>query len=38
MTAGHLDPGDVWDLEDEETLAAVRLLLDQYAPSETENG
>ena len=27
MTAGRLDAGGVWDLEDEEALAAVRTLL-----------
>jgi hypothetical protein len=31
MTAGRLDAGGVWDLEDEEALAAVRTLLSQYA-------
>lgn len=34
MTAGRLDAGGVWDLEDEEALAAVRLLLTQYADAE----
>jgi hypothetical protein len=29
MTAGRIDAGGVWDLEDEEALAAVRLLLEQ---------
>jgi hypothetical protein len=27
MTAGHLDSGAVWDLEDDEALAAARDLL-----------
>jgi hypothetical protein len=31
MTAGRLDPGGVWDLEDEEALTAVRTLMDQHA-------
>ncbi len=31
MTAGRLDAGGVWDLEDEEALAAARTLIDQYA-------
>ena len=34
MTAGRLDAGGVWDLEDEEALAAVRVLLSQYAQGE----
>ena len=34
MTAGRLDPGAVWDLEDEEALAAVRVLLSQYSKTE----
>ncbi|MCI0637693.1 MAG: hypothetical protein L0Y72_16080 [Gemmataceae bacterium] len=34
MTAGRMDPGGVWDLEDEEALAAVRLLLSQYTEPE----
>jgi hypothetical protein len=29
MTAGRVDAGGVWDLEDEEALAAVRVLLSQ---------
>ena len=29
MTAGRLDPGGVWDLEDEEALAAARILIEQ---------
>ena len=36
MTAGRLDPGGVWDLEDEEALAAAITLIDQY--SELEPG
>jgi hypothetical protein len=31
MTAGRLDGGGVWDLEDEEALAAARTLLEQYS-------
>jgi hypothetical protein len=34
MTAGHLDAGGVWDLEDEEALAAARTLIDQHAELE----
>jgi hypothetical protein len=33
MAAGRLDAGAVWDLEDDEALAAVRVLLNQYADS-----
>jgi hypothetical protein len=29
-TAGRLDEGGVWDLEDEEALAAARKLLSRY--------
>ena len=31
MTAGRLDSGGVWDLEDEEALAAARALIGQYS-------
>ena len=31
MTAGRLDSGGVWDLEDEEALAAARTLIEQYS-------
>ncbi len=31
MTAGRLDPGGVWDLEDEEALQAARTLIQQYS-------
>jgi hypothetical protein len=34
MTAGRLDAGGVWDLEDEEALAAVHMLLQQYSQGE----
>jgi hypothetical protein len=30
MTAHRLDHGGVWDLEDEEALAAAKTLIDQY--------
>ncbi len=30
MTAGRLEPGGVWDLEDQEALAAARTLLAEY--------
>lgn len=29
MTAGRMDPGSVWDLEDEEALAAANILIEQ---------
>jgi hypothetical protein len=35
MTAGRLDPGGVWDLEDEEALAAARTLIEQYSKVES---
>ena len=35
MTAGRMDAGAVWDLEDEEALAAVRVLLSQYTQART---
>ncbi len=35
MTAGRTDAGGVWDLEDEEALAAARELLEQYKSAET---
>ena len=31
MTAGRLDPGGVWDLEDEEAMAAAKTLIGQYS-------
>lgn len=31
MTAGRLDSGGVWDLEDEEALAAAMTLIEQYS-------
>src|SRR2546423_575633 len=34
MTAGRLDAGGVWDLEDEEALAAARTLIEQYSDLE----
>ena len=33
-TAGRLDPGGVWDLEDEEALAAATILIEQYSELE----
>lgn len=33
-TAGRLDAGGVWDLEDEEALAAAKTLIDQYSAIE----
>ena len=35
MTAGRLDAGGIWDLEDEEALAAARTLLEQYSEVES---
>ena len=35
MTAGRLDAGGVWDLEDGEALAAARVLLAEQAGSES---
>ena len=34
MTAGRMDAGGDWDLEDEEALAAARELLAQSAATE----
>jgi hypothetical protein len=34
MTAGRLDAGAVWDLEDGEALAAARTLLSEHAQTE----
>ena len=31
MTAGRLDAGGVWDLEDDEALSAARTLIAQYS-------
>jgi hypothetical protein len=33
-TAGRLDASGVWDLEDEEALAAAKILLEQHAEVE----
>ncbi len=33
-TAGRLDAGGVWDLEDEEALAAAKTLIAQYSEPE----
>ena len=33
-TAGRLDPGGAWDLEDEEALAAAKTLIEQYSELE----
>ena len=35
MTAGRLDAGGVWDLEDEEALAAARVLIDECMGAES---
>ncbi len=34
MTAGRLEAGAVWELEDDEALAAVHVLLGQYPKAE----
>ena len=34
MTAGRLDAGGVWDLEDEEALEAAKTLLDQHSQAQ----
>ena len=31
MVAGRVDAGGVWDLEDDEALAAARVLIEQHA-------
>jgi hypothetical protein len=36
-TAGRLDSGGVWDLEDEEALAAARTLIEQYSDTGSGN-
>lgn len=36
MTAGRLDAGGVWDLEDDEALAAARQLIEQYSEIDAE--
>src|SRR5437764_15136187 len=36
MTAGRMDPGGVWDLEDEEALAAAKALIGQYSEIASE--
>ncbi len=35
-TAGHLSASAVWDLEDEEALAAAKVLLEQHSEVESE--
>ena len=31
MAAGRMDAGGVWDLEDDEALAAARVLIEQHS-------
>lgn len=38
MTAGRLDAGGVWDLEDDEALSAARTLIEQYSESDPQVG
>jgi len=35
MTAGRLDASGIWDLEDDEALAAARTLIEQYSDIES---
>jgi hypothetical protein len=34
-TAERLEPGDVWDLEDEEALTAAKTLIAEYSQAES---
>lgn len=36
MTAGRLDSSGVWDLEDDEALAAAKTLIEQHSEVESE--
>jgi hypothetical protein len=36
MTAGRLDSGGVWELEDDEALAAAKTLIEQYSEVEPQ--
>jgi hypothetical protein len=36
MTAGRLDAGGVWDLEDDEALAAARVLIEQHSSIDSQ--
>lgn len=36
MTAGRLESSGVWDLEDEEALAAAKSLIEQHSDIESE--
>ena len=36
MTAGRLDPGGVWDLEDSDALEAAKTLIEQHSEIERE--
>lgn len=38
MTAGRLDSGGIWDLEDIEALEAARTLIEQHCEIEPEVG
>ena len=35
-TAGRVDAGGVWELEDEEALAAAKSLIEQYSQADRE--
>jgi len=36
VTAGRMDAGGVWELEDEAALAAARELIEQHTPATVE--
>jgi hypothetical protein len=36
MTAGRMDAGGVWDLEDDEALLAARRLIEQYSEIDSD--
>lgn len=36
MTAGRLDAGGVWDLEDEDALRAAKSLIEEYSATRSE--
>jgi hypothetical protein len=35
MTAGRMEAGGVWDLEDEEALEAARTLIEEYSQGQS---
>ena len=36
MTAGRVDAGGVWDMEDAEALAAINILIEQHSDSQSK--